>query len=85
MDAIDDIAASVLATLEGAPYVADDVQRIARAIRLAVEEERERCAKLAEFGDCETGMGCARGFDSGSIFAAGRKAAADDIRKLGNV
>lgn len=85
MGRVDEIAAAVHASLEGAPYVADDVQRIARAIRLAVEEERERCAKRAEFGDCEMGMVFEREFDPDSIFAAGRKAAADDIRKLGNV
>lgn len=38
------VAARVQASLEGGPYTADDVERIASALR----DEREACAKVAE-------------------------------------
>lgn len=48
----------------------------------AIDEAIEACALRAEYGDCETGMGCDRGYHPDSIFGSARKAAADDIRKL---
>ena len=40
------------------------------------------CAKRAEYGDCETGMGCDEGYHQDSLTGAARKRAADDVRRL---
>jgi len=40
------------------------------------------CAKRAEFGDCETGMGCRDGFRHNGEIARARKKAAEDIMAL---
>jgi hypothetical protein len=48
----------------------------------ALKQERDRCANRAEYGDCETGMGCHQGYHPNSPTGVARKQAADDIRKL---
>lgn len=48
MDWATEIAAKVKASLEGGPYVADDVERIAVALRRVRLDEREACALIAD-------------------------------------
>ena len=48
----------------------------------AMNEIIEARATRAEFGDCETGLGCRDGYAYGSVTAAARKEAADDIRRM---
>lgn len=61
-----------------------DEQRSELASRIggAIEATADVCAKRAEFGDCETGMGCHDGYHPNSHTGRARKEAADDIRRL---
>jgi hypothetical protein len=64
-------------TPAGTKYaVTGDVLRELAAVAIDV------CAKRAEYGDFETGMGCDAGYSPTSMTARVRKEAADDIRRL---
>ena len=60
----------------------EDEHGIAFWMRQMILHVQDLCAKRAEYGDCETGQGCAGGYSHDSEIADIRRKAASDIRAL---
>ena len=72
-----------LRRLFGEPsYYGEDRMGLIFWARQMILHVQDLCAKRAEFGDCETGMGCHDGYSDESPTASVRRKVAADIRAM---